>query len=332
MAKATGRSYGYNRVTSDLFQDFEFELDHSGRQWKADSIADLELQDKFIDLPKHWFFNNELKLNLTGSLKLDELRRLCKIHSDTNVEVVLSAYCAESKYRQSSSVIPDSETGEFSVSIEIGSYTVNRKLSLEISLALGQIHVPDFSPGQPVLPRSRVFDSIVTIPLTGNFSYMNIVDVDFSNLGLPEGALWTIEFRNFEFENLSEWTVLDASNVINVCVNTRNVEDFAKNSLIQVALWSDISFTAISKVMSLPNERLRLALDAILNPAVKPNDFLLWLKNQFLQAFPGCGDVIEFYINTWATDQNSVKTNLQAVKALVLKSALSQELLDVVHD
>jgi hypothetical protein len=161
---------------------------------------------------------------------------------------------------------------------------------------------------------------------------MNIVDVDFSSLGLPVGALWAIEFQNFNFENLSEWAMLDASNVINVCVNTHNVEDFTKNSLIQVALWADISFTAISKVMSLPNEQLRAALDAILNPAAKPNDFLLWLKNQFHQAFPGCGDVIDFYVNTWVTDQNSVKTNLQAVKAQILKSALSQELLDGIHD
>ena len=332
MARAAGISYGYNRVSADIFQDFKFELRHSGRVWTADSISEFEAQSKFDDLPKHWFFNNSTTLKLVGSMDFEPLQRSCKIADNSQFEIVLGIYCSETKLRLASSVAPHVDTGEFELELLIDAYSSSNKLAIELSVVLGSAHVPDYSPGQPVLPRSRLFDSAITLALTGDYSYLNIVDVDFSQLGLPLGALWTIDFRNFSVDNIEEWPLLDASNVLSVCINTKAGQDFANNPLIQIALWSDISFMAINKVMNFPIDDRKSALNAILNPPMKTSDFLWWLKSQINQGFPDCGEVVELVINTWVTDQASVKANLQSVKANILKGRLSQELLSMDHD
>ena len=314
---------GYNKLEINEVKSLEVGLVHGEYETDFPAIHREHASAPIFDLSSFWSFGEETSISIQLEIDRQLILEKCKIEPDEGLKVVLAAYCRLSKYRVSESVdVEGSFEGPISISITLPKLTCSSHVDVKLSICNGRSVKQNVVPGRPQISFSSIYEYNFKLNLSGQWSQLDVTSVPFANLNLPASGLWVINLNNLEELSPEGLIALDASNVISVLLNSSYSDELGASPLSQTALWAAVGFAGIEKFMSLENSSRRKFLDVICNRDLHSNDFLKWLRLQFLQAFESLNQGTIVY--EWENSRDLVIARIQSSKRISISKSSAQ--------
>ena len=271
-----------------------------------------------VDLTSWWNPGLDLQISLNLTFDLQAVKDQIRMVGKDRLIVGARTYCSATKIQTLAA--PVVVTGSTAiVSLTTKRFESAKSLDLRCFVGLQPGDSRSSLPPLYQIPEfGQLWSSSVSFRLTGAYSMMNIrwisseEDPDF---GL---SMWKFRFYMLDEISVDEWIDIDASTVIEVHLNEAFRVLIESNEAAYVAMWSELSYAAITKVMGLPDESRTIVLQ-MLSSKLEGGSWINWLKDQFRQAFSLEG--IAFAEYKWASEASDIMPRLQAAKYSRLLSA-----------
>lgn len=274
--------------------------------------------ESVIDLTSWWNPSLELQISATFSVNQSALRDLLQIQKDEKIIIGSKSYCNQTKIQSTGQLI-EVTSGTAVINTLVARYSAAKSLDLRFSLGLqtGSLRPKNLQAIYQLPQYAQLWSQEVQFRLTGSHSMMNIRWISPEEEDSLGSALWKFHF--YLLDNLSpeEWSDVDASAVMEVQLNEKFREEIEDNEMLYSVLWSELAYAGISRVMLLP-ESNRQAILKLLSSNTSGGSWLMWLRDQFLQAFEYSS--LDFFEYQWFNNPSDFMPRLQAAKIARLKS------------
>lgn len=271
-----------------------------------------------IDLTSWWNPGLDLQISLNLTFEMPAIKDQIKLLGQDKLVVGARTYCSATKIQ--THALPVVVTGSTAI-VTLTTKRFESAKNLDLRCFVGLQPGGTRASLQPVyqIPEfGQLWSSSVSFRLTGAYSMMNIrwispeEDPDF---GL---SMWKFRFYMIDEISMDDWFDIDASTVIEVHLNEKFRSLIESNEAAYLAMWSELSYAAISKVMGLPEESRNLILQ-MLASKLEGGSWISWLRDQFRQAFSLEG--IPFAEYKWVNEASEIMPRLQAAKHSRMLSA-----------
>jgi hypothetical protein len=271
-----------------------------------------------IDLTSWWNPSLELQISSTFSINVSELRDFLQVQKDEKILIGSRSYCNQTKIQTIGQAV-EVTSGTVVLNTIISRYSAAKSLDLRFSLGMqsGQMRSKNLQAVFQLPQYAQLWSQEVQFRLTGSHSMMNIRWVspeEEDNLG---AAMWKFHFYLLEDLSPEDWFVVDASAVLEVQLNEKFRQEIEENEILYSVLWSELAYAGISRVMLLP-ESNRQAILRLLTSNTSGGSWLMWLRDQFLQAFDYSS--LDFFEYQWFNNHSEFMPRLQAAKMARLKA------------
>lgn len=318
---------GYNKLDLHEVKSLEVGLVHGEHETDFPAIHRNLKTAPIFDLSSFWSFGQDTQISIQLELDRQLILQKCKIREEEDLRVVLSAYCAQSKYRIHESIgVEGLVEGPVSISLTLPKLTCSNQVDVSLTICNSEVVEKDNVAGRPQISFSSIFDFKFKLNLSGQWSQLDVTSVPFADLNLPVSGLWMISLNNLEDVSPEGLLALDASNVISVLLNSSYSDELGASQLSQTALWAAVGFAGIEKFMTFENSFRRKFLDVICNQTLSSEssgDFLIWLRLQFMQAFETLDQGLIVY--EWENNRNLVIARIQSRKSASISKSSSQK-------
>jgi len=264
-----------------------------------------------VDLTDWWNPSLSIQVSATITLNLKEISSLLKMNPDEQLVLGSRVYCSHTKLMTVSpmaNVIAQTSV----ISTTIDKYSIGQQLDLRFSLGLKASKSRKTLGAVYQLPKfAQLWSTVTQFRLTGAHSMMNVRWVTPEEDSTFGNALWKFSFFTIDSVSPEEWLHLDTSAVLEVRLNSLHREQIENNRTIYAAMWAELGYSAINKVMVLPDGQRK----EILKLVSKPNlggSWISWLREQFSQAFSY--QTLDFVEHEWFNNPDEVLPRLQSAK------------------